>query len=62
MIPFEKFTDRAISKVKRAVLRFVANPLSEKLIAGEITDGSSVKVGYRAGEFSFEVARGVGSE
>jgi ATP-dependent Clp protease ATP-binding subunit ClpC len=48
--------------LRRAVQRFIANPLSEKLIVGEITDGSSVKVDYRDGAFSFEVARGVGSE
>lgn len=62
MIPFEKFTDRAIDKAKRAVLRFVTNPLSEKLIAGEIADGSGVATDYRDSVFSFEVAPGKGSE
>jgi len=48
--------------LRRTVQRFVANPLSQKLIAGEIADGGSVKVDYRGGEFVFEVASGARSD
>ncbi len=48
--------------LRRAIQRSIVNPLSEKLIAGEIADGSSVAVDCRDGEFLFEVAPGGASE
>jgi ATP-dependent Clp protease ATP-binding subunit ClpB len=39
--------------LKRFLQRRVETPLSRKLIAGEITDGSHVTVGFKAGELVF---------
>jgi len=43
--------------LRRTSQRMVANPLSEKLISGEITEGSHVVVNYGEDGFTFEVAQ-----
>jgi ATP-dependent Clp protease ATP-binding subunit ClpB len=40
--------------LKRFLQRHVETPLSRKLIAGEITDGSRVMVNFKKGELVFE--------
>ncbi|OPX23660.1 MAG: hypothetical protein B1H03_00965 [Planctomycetales bacterium 4484_113] len=42
--------------MKRAIQRFIGSPLSQKLIAGEISEGSRVVVDFADGEFRFTVA------
>jgi ATP-dependent Clp protease ATP-binding subunit ClpB len=39
--------------LKRFIQRYVETPLSRKLIAGEITDGSHITVEFKAGELVF---------
>jgi ATP-dependent Clp protease ATP-binding subunit ClpB len=39
--------------LKRFIQRQVETPLSRKLIAGEITDGSHITVEFKAGELLF---------
>jgi ATP-dependent Clp protease ATP-binding subunit ClpB len=39
--------------LKRFLQRWVETPLSRKLIAGEITDGSHINVAFKAGELVF---------
>ena len=41
--------------LKRAVQRYVQDPLAEKLLAGEIPDGSKVKVDEGDGELKIAV-------
>jgi ATP-dependent Clp protease ATP-binding subunit ClpC len=43
--------------LRRATQRMIANPLSEKLISGEITEGSHVAVDYGESGFTFKVAQ-----
>ena len=42
--------------LKRAVQRYLQDPLAEKLLAGEVPDGSTVKVDEGDGELKIEVA------
>ncbi len=42
--------------LKRAVQRYLQDPLAEKLLAGEIADGSSVKIGEGDGALAIAVA------
>src|SRR6186713_2514742 len=44
--------------LKRAVQRYVQDPLADKLLAGEIPDGSTVKVDEGDGELKFAVGSG----
>jgi ATP-dependent Clp protease ATP-binding subunit ClpB len=44
--------------LKRAVQRYLQDPLAEKLLAGEIPDGSTVKVEEGDGALEFEVLAG----
>jgi len=39
--------------LKRAIQKHLLNPLSMKILAGEITDDSTVKVGFKNGEITF---------
>jgi ATP-dependent Clp protease ATP-binding subunit ClpB len=39
--------------LKRFIQRYVETPLSRKLIAGQITDGSHITVEFKAGELVF---------
>ena len=41
--------------LKRAVQRYLQDPLAEKLLAGEVPDGSTVKVDEGDGELRIEV-------
>ncbi len=41
--------------LKRAVQRYLQDPLAEKLLAGEVPDGSTVKVDEGDGELLFEI-------
>ena len=43
--------------LRRTTQRIIANPLSEKLISGEITEGSHVVVDYGGDGFTFKVAQ-----
>ena len=42
--------------LKRAVQRYLQDPLAEKLLAGEVPDGSTVKVDEGDGELKIVVA------
>jgi ATP-dependent Clp protease ATP-binding subunit ClpB len=42
--------------LKRAVQRYLQDPLAEKLLAGEIPDGSTVKIDEGDGELKISVA------
>jgi len=42
--------------LKRAVQRYVQDPLAEKLLQGEIPDGSTVKIDEGDGELSITLA------
>ncbi len=44
--------------LKRTVQRKVVDPLTERLLAGEVPDGSTVEVGARGGGITFAVAPG----
>ncbi len=39
--------------LKRAITRRLENPVSRMLIAGEVTEGATLKVDYRNGDFTF---------
>ena len=41
--------------LKRAVQRYVQDPLAEKILAGEVPDGSTVGVDEGDGELQFSV-------
>ena len=41
--------------LKRAVQRYLQDPLAEKLLAGEVPDGSTVTVDEGDGELKIEV-------
>ena len=42
--------------LKRAVQRYLQDPLAEKLLAGEVPDGSMVKIDEGDGELSITIA------
>ncbi|KLE33774.1 ATP-dependent chaperone ClpB [Aurantiacibacter luteus] len=44
--------------LKRAVQRYLQDPLAEKILAGEVPDGSSVAIDEGDGELRFVVSRG----
>ena len=41
--------------LKRAIQTLIEDPLSEKLLAGEIKNGDTVRIGYKKGKYTFEV-------
>ena len=41
--------------LKRAVQRYLQDPLAEKLLAGEVPDGSAVKIDEGEGALAIEV-------
>ncbi len=43
--------------LKRAVQTLIEDPLSEKLLSGEIARGDTVKLGFKKGKFVFDIAR-----
>jgi len=48
--------------LRRAIQRRVVDPLTVRLLAGEVPDGSTVDVGTKAGEVTLTVSRGPGEE
>jgi len=43
--------------LRRTVVRRIENPLARRILAGEFSEGDTVRIDYRDGEFRFEKAR-----